>query len=96
MNGIRFSWDQAKILANVRNHGITFEEGTTVFGDENARLRYDPDHSQDEDRFILLGMSAKVRLLVVVHSHRESEEIVRIISTRKATKSEQKQYGSHL
>ncbi len=68
----------------------------TVFADENARLKHDPDHSQDEDRFILLGFSAKLRLLVVVHACRQDDKEIRIISARKATPKERKQYGGFL
>ena len=74
----------------------SFEEAVTVFGDENARLKHDPEHSQSEDRFILLGFSAKLRLLVVVHAYRESDKEIRIISARKATLAEGKQYGGFL
>jgi len=96
MNSVRFAWDQAKAAENLRKHGVSFEEGITVFADENARLKHDPDHSQEEDRFILLGFSAKLRLLIVCHACRENDEVIRIISVRKATLNERKQYGSHL
>jgi len=96
MSDLSFSWDPHKAASNIRNHHVTFEEGTTVFGDENARLKYDPDHSHSEDRFLLLGMSAKIRVLVVVHAHRENKGEIRIISVRKATKQEQKQYWSNI
>lgn len=66
MNGITFSWDERKDYENRRKHGVSFDEAATVFADENARLTHDPDHSQDEERFLLLGFSAKLRLLVVV------------------------------
>jgi len=68
MNGITFSWDERKDYENRRKHGVSFDEAATVFADENARLTHDPDHSQDEERFLLLGFSAKLRLLVVVHA----------------------------
>ena len=96
MNGMRFAWDDAKDEANVRKHGISFEEASTVFADENARLKHDPDHSRAEDRFVLLGFSAKLRLLLVCHAYREKDEVIRIISARKATPNERKQYGSYL
>lgn len=96
MNVMRFAWDQAKAAENVRKHGISFEEASTVFADENARLKHDPDHSQEEDRFILLGLSAKLRLLIVCHAYRENDEVIRIISARRATPNERKQYGSYL
>ncbi len=96
MNGVRFVWDEDKAAENLRKHGVSFEEGSTVFADENARLKHDPDHSQQEDRFILLGFSAKVRLLIVCHAYRENDELIRIISSRKATPNERKLYGSFI
>ena len=93
MKLIAFDWDKVKNLTNKKIHGISFEEAQTVFVDEHALLIHDPDHSDDKDRFILLGLSARVRLLVVCHSYRKSDEVIRIISARKATKEEQKQYG---
>jgi uncharacterized protein len=96
MTEMRFAWDEAKAAENLRKHGVSFEEGSTVFADENARLKHDPDHSQEEDRFILLGFSAKLRLLIVCHAYRENDEVIRIISARRATPNERKQYGSHL
>jgi uncharacterized DUF497 family protein len=95
MNAIRFAWNKVKAAENLRKHGVSFEEASTVFADENARLKHDPDHSQAEDRFILLGLSAKLRLLVVCHVYRE-EQIIRLISARKATRNERKQYGSYI
>lgn len=92
MDGIRFEWDAAKAVANASKHAVTFEEASTVFEDEHARLRDDPEHSEDEDRFILLGMSKHLRILVVAHCYRESDEVVRIISARRATDREAKQY----
>ena len=96
MDGITFSWDDRKERANQRKHAVSFEEATTVFADENARLKHDPDHSQNEDRFILLGFSAKLRLLVVAHAYRQDETEIRIISARKAIRKERKQYGEFL
>jgi len=96
MNSIRFAWDHAKAAENLRKHRVSFEEGTTVFADENARLKHDADHSQDEDRFILLGFSDRLRLLIVCHAYRENDLVIRIISVRKATTNESKQYGSYL
>lgn len=92
-NELRFEWDPIKTKANVDKHGVSFEEAATVFGDYNAILFYDPDHSEDEDRLILLGMSIEARLLIVCHCLRESETVIRIISARKATKSESMQYA---
>jgi len=92
MPDIRFEWDRKKHSSNKRKHGVSFTEGQTVFADENGLLIDDPDHSDKEDRFILLGLSAKLRLLVVSHTYREEDLTVRIISARKATRSEQEQY----
>ena len=91
-----FPWDDRKDLANQRKHGISFKEAATAFADENARLKHDPDHSEDEDRFILLGFSAKLRLLVVAHAYRQDETEIRIISARRASRKERKQYGEFL
>ena len=96
MDEITFSWDDRKERENHRKHGVSFEEAATVFADENARLKHDPDHSRGEDRFILLGFSAKLRLLVVVHAYRKDESEIRIISARKAARNEGKQYGQFL
>lgn len=92
---IKFEWDWHKAAANEKKHGITFDEAKTVFSDENAKLINDPDHSQDEERFLLLGLSASLRILVVCHCVREyaDSENIRIISARKATLTEQHQYG---
>jgi uncharacterized DUF497 family protein len=92
MPDLTFDWDHRKETANRRKHGVSFEEAQTVFLDENALLTHDPDHSTDEDRFVLLGMSFKLRALVVCHCYRASEAIVGIISARKASRPEQKQY----
>jgi uncharacterized DUF497 family protein len=96
MDAIDFSWDEGKNRENLRKHGIGFEEASTAFSDENARLKHDPDHSQDEDRFILLGFSAKLRLIVVSHVYRQDGQQIRIVSARKATRNERKQYGQFL
>ena len=92
MKKLRFTWDPAKARLNEKKHGDTFEEARTIFYDDNARFEYDPDHSQDEARFLLLGMSAKFRILVVCHCYRSDDEEIRLISARKATKQERKQY----
>ena len=92
MSGIRFEWDSAKAKANLRKHGVTFEEAETVFSDDLALLIDDPDHSDDEERFVLLGISSVPRILVVVHAHRSSPDTVRIISARKAIRSERTTY----
>lgn len=95
MNELRFEWDDRKEKTNIRNHGISFDEVRTVFYDENAIQFFDPDHSEDEDRFILLGMSFKLRIIVVCHCFRENETVVRIISARKADKNEEHEYWRH-
>jgi uncharacterized DUF497 family protein len=94
MLDIRFEWDEKKHALNRRKHGIPFTEAQTAFADENGLLLDDPDHSHYEDRFILLGLSSNLRLLVISHTYRRSDAIVRIISARKATRSEQEQYWS--
>ena len=96
MNEITFSWDDLKARENLQKHGVSFEEATTAFADERARLKHDSYHSRNEDRFILLGFSAKLRTLVVVHAYRQDETEIRIISGRKATRNERKQYGDFL
>ncbi len=93
MNDIRFEWDKAKAAVNKKKHGISFEEAQTVFYDEHAIEFFDPDHSEEEDRFIMLGLSFALRLLVVCHCVREAASVIRIISARRATRSEAEQYG---
>ena len=92
MEEIGFAWDIDKNRENKRKHGIDFEEASTAFADENARLKHDPDHSQDENRFILLGFSAKLSVLVVSHTYLSDGKQIRIISARKATRKEREQY----
>jgi hypothetical protein len=89
---LRFEWDERKNRGNRAKHGAWFEEAQSVFDDLNARLFADPEHSEEEDRFILLGVSSNARVLVVVHCYRESESMIRIISARKATKKEVRFY----
>ncbi|HRI56055.1 MAG: BrnT family toxin [Anaerolinea sp.] len=96
MSDFRFVWDSAKAAQNQRNHGVSFEEARSVFFDENARFESDPDHSVDEDRFLLLGMSYAFRILLVVHCYREEDHMIRLISARKATKTERRQYEEFL
>ena len=91
-----FEWDENKAKTNLKKHGVSFEEAQSVFFDENARIIPDPDHSISEDRFIILGISLNVKLLVVCHCYRENEKSRRIISARKATKPEAKQYQEFL
>lgn len=92
MPELRFEWDERKNRANIKRHRISFEEAETVFKDENAVQYFDPDHSEDEDRFIVLGLSTRLRVLVVCHCFRESELVIRIISARRANKSEGRAY----
>jgi uncharacterized DUF497 family protein len=91
---VRFQWNPAKARENVRKHGVSFDEAQTVFADENAILLDDPDHSAVEDRFVLLGLSAPLRVLVVAHCYREGDNVVRIISARKATRTERALYDA--
>nr|WP_202862769.1 BrnT family toxin [Limnohabitans sp. Rim28] len=89
---MRFEWDPKKAASNEKKHGVSFEEARTVFFDENAKLIDDPDHSEDEDRFVLLGISSTLRVMVVCHCYREQGNLIRIISARKASAHESKQY----
>lgn len=93
MKTLRFEWDEHKNQINRRKHGIAFEEAATVFYDERALVRDDPEHSAEEERFVILGFSSKANLLVVCHCFRASEAVIRIISARKATKTESEYYG---
>ena len=93
MDAIKFEWDENKNEINKKKHKISFEEAKTVFYDENALLIDDPEHSSEEDRFIIMGLSTKANLLVVCHCYRESESVIRLISARKATKTESEQYN---
>jgi len=92
MKEMRFEWDEAKDRKNRRDHGVSFEEAQTVFLDENALRFYDPDHSEDEDRFLMLGISFRLRVLIVCHCYRASDTVIRIISARKADKQEETDY----
>ena len=92
METIQFEWDENKNQINQRKHGISFQEAKTVFYDEEALVIDDPEHSEQEDRFIILGLSNQANLLVVCHCYRESDTVIRIISARKATKTESKYY----
>jgi len=95
MNDMRFEWDERKEKGNIRKHGVSFGEARSVFYDENAVEFFDPDHSADVDRFILLGISYKLRVIVVCHCFRKSDAVVRIISARKADGDEEKEYWSY-
>ena len=92
MGQIRFTWNERKGRTNRKKHGISFEEAQTVFFDENAVEFFDKEHSEKEDRFLMLGLSFRLRVLPVCHCVRDSEDVIRIISARKATKKEQKHY----
>ena len=92
MKPLRFVWDERKNTINKRKHGVSFEEGRSVFADEHALLINDPGHSDEEDRFLLLGFGSSARMLVVCHCYREGTDIIRIISVWKATKLESAQY----
>ena len=93
---MRFEWDAAKNKTNIKKHGVSFEEAQTVFFDPLAKVADDPDHSSHEDRFIAVGHSSFHRVLLVAHCFREKDSTVRIISARKLTKAEHKQYEEKL
>lgn len=95
MSETRFEWDDAKDRENRRKHGVSFEEAQTVFLDENAIRYFDPDHSDQEDRFLMFGISFRLRVLVVCHCHRDEDEVIRLISARKANKKEQADYWNY-
>ena len=92
MDELRFEWDENKNVLNQAKHKVSFEEARTVFFDPHALVIDDPDHSTTEERFIILGYSRSLRLLVVAHCYRETASVIRIISARKATKHEAKDY----
>jgi len=90
---MRFEWDKTKNKANHRKHGVSFEEAQTAFYDDDAIVYDDPDHSDDEDRFLLLGLSNALKILVVVHCLRNRGDVIRLISARKATREEREIYS---
>ena len=92
MSNIQFEWDSRKAAANLKKHGVSFDQARTVFFDEHAKLIDDPDHSDEEDRFVLLGISSSLKVLLVCHCYREEGNVIRIISARKASTQETKQY----
>jgi len=92
MADLRIEWDPEKARANAQKHGVSFEEAATAFADELGLVIPDPEHSDEEDRFVLLGMSWSLRILVVCHCYREASDVIRIISAREATKAERAQY----
>lgn len=87
-----FDWDTNKDKINQEKHGISFDEASSVFFDERALLFDDPEHSNDEERFLLIGMSESANICIVCHCYRESDTVIRIISARKATKKEVDRY----
>jgi hypothetical protein len=93
MSVLEFEWDPKKAAANLKKHCVSFEEARTVFLDERAKLIDDPDHSSDEDRFVLLGISGLLRILLVCHCYRQQGQTIRIISARKASPGEARQYS---
>lgn len=92
MDEIEFSWDARKARQNLQKHKASFEEAATVFYDENALEFFDPDHSNDEDRYLMLGLSGRLRIMVVSYCLRKKGSEIRIISARKATKKEKRVY----
>ena len=92
MTALRFEWDLKKAAANLRKHKVSFDDAQTVFSDERALLIDDPDHSEEEDRFVLLGLSHSLRVLVVVHCYRADGNVIRIISARRADSDERSLY----
>ena len=92
MEDLKFDWDKSKASLNKKKHGVSFEEAVTVFYDDDALEFHDPDHSESEDRFIMVGLSFKTKILVVSHCLRQSGSLIRIISARKATKQESERY----
>ena len=92
MSALRFEWDPKKAASNLRKHKVSFEDAQTVFSDERALLINDPDHSEEEERFLLLGLSSTMRLLVVVHCYRAADNVIRLISARKADAHERSLY----
>ena len=94
MSALRFDWDPVKARLKLRKHGIEFDEARTAFADDDAILLVDSAHADAEDRFYLLGLSAKLRLLVVIHCYRADDAVIRLISARKATPSERAQYDA--
>ena len=94
MSAVRFVWDATKAAANLRKHGIAFEEARTVFEDDEALLMSDTEHSVGEERFVLLGLSAALRVIVVVHCEFGDGDVIRLISARKADRGERADYAS--
>lgn len=89
-----FEWDEAKAASNLQKHGVSFEDAATVFRDERGLLIRDPESPNNDERFILMGLNAQLRLLVVVHGYRSNDDVIRIISARRANRSESRQYAT--
>ena len=89
---MEFIWDPKKADVNLKKHKVSFEEAVTVFYDPLAQTAHDPDHSDDEERFIIIGHSTKNHLLFVIHIYKEDAKTIRLISARKATKKEQRDF----
>jgi len=94
VTSLRFEWDERKNASNVKKHGVSFEEAQTAFSDDQGLVIEDPDHSASEDRFVLLGMSSTLRLLVVCHCVRDDGDVIRLISARKAGVAERRAYSA--
>jgi uncharacterized DUF497 family protein len=92
MTELRFTWDTEKAKENERKHGVTFDEARAVFNDEGALLIDDPDHSDDEERFVIVGFSSRARLVTVCHCYRVNGDVIRLISACRSTRSESRQY----
>jgi len=92
VKSLRFEWDARKASANVRKHGVSFDEAKTVFLDEEALVMPHEEHSDEEDRFVILGFSTRLRMLVVCHCYRQSDEVIRIISAKRASRMERAEY----
>jgi uncharacterized DUF497 family protein len=92
MNELRIEWDSRKATSNEKKHKVSFQEASGVFLDQNALIYDDPDHSQDEERFLILGMSRSLRVLFIAYCYRENDDVIRIISARRADKKETQQY----
>jgi len=92
---MNFIWDENKNQLNIKEHKVSFQEAETVFYDPNAKIIHDPDHSIEEDRFIIIGISKLMKLLIVCHCYEENEDTIRIFSSRKATTKEKREYGGN-
>ena len=92
MSNLHFDWDPKKAAANQKKHGVSFDEARTVFFDDRAKLIDDPDHSESEDRFVILGLSGALRVILVCHCYRDEGNVIRIFSARKASPYEARQY----